>query len=92
VRILRPLLLILALPAGVLGYSLGGALVAALPLPAALEGIVGLFLPLFIGGLFMAPFLVPFFDQMAKRDLAAIQARKAAEAAAGGTAPSVKGK
>jgi hypothetical protein len=75
VQILRPLLLILALPAGVLGYSLGGALVAALPLPAALEGIVGLFLPLFIGGLFMAPFVVPFLDQMAKRDLAAIQAR-----------------
>jgi hypothetical protein len=41
--------------------------------------LILLFVPLFVAGLCMVPFLIPLFDSMAKRDLAAIQARRAAE-------------
>jgi len=80
-RFAIPALLVLSLPAGLAGYLIGGWLVAALPLPAGLVGIAQLFIPLFIAGLCMVPFLAPAFDRMAKRDLAALEARR-------GTAPS----
>jgi hypothetical protein len=35
--------------------------------------------PLFVAGLCMVPFLLPLFDRMAKRDLAAHRAQQAAE-------------
>jgi hypothetical protein len=39
--------------------------------------------PLFVAGLCMVPFLLPLFDRMAKRDLAALRAHEAAERMAG---------
>lgn len=64
-------LLVLSLPAGLVGFVLGARLVAAMSLPSGINGIAELFIPLFIGGLCMLPFLIPFFDRMAKRDLEA---------------------
>ncbi|MEO5963828.1 MAG: hypothetical protein ABIR11_00070 [Candidatus Limnocylindrales bacterium] len=92
-RILRLVLLALSLPAGLAGFVLGGKLVALVSLPDWLYGIVALFVPLLIGGLFMVPFIVLFFDNMAKRDLAAHRASEEAKAdaasalAANGTGP-----
>ncbi len=69
-RYLPNVLLVLSLPAGVLGYALGVRIVEAISLPAGVAGIVQLFVPLLIGGLFMMPFLIPFVDRKAKQDLA----------------------
>jgi hypothetical protein len=85
-RYLRPILLILSLPAGVVGYTIGAALMAAVSIPEPAGGILELFVPLFIGGLCMVPFLVPFFDAMAKRDLA----NRPRDGGPDATAPSVK--
>ena len=65
------LLLILAVPAGLLGYAVGVRIIEALPLPSGVQETLTLFAPLFVAGLFMLPFIAPFFDRMAKRDLAA---------------------
>jgi hypothetical protein len=70
-RFLPVVLLVLALPAGLLGYVLGAQLMTALALPDQVRGILVLFVPLFAAGLFMLPFVVPFFDRKAKQDLAA---------------------
>jgi hypothetical protein len=45
-----------------------------------------LFVPLFVAGLCMLPFLVPFIDRKAKQDLAA-HARSQAGATDGGDGP-----
>jgi hypothetical protein len=71
------ILAILAFPAGVIGFAVTSAVLTGLGLPDALLLIV----PLFVGGLCMAPFLLPLFDRMAKRDLAAHRAQQAADAA-----------
>ena len=42
-----------------------------------------LIVPLFVAGLFMVPFIVPLFDRMAKRDLAAHRAQQGIEPADG---------
>src|SRR3954463_3325512 len=65
------ILLALSLPAGLLGYLLGGRLVAAV---APGSTLVELFVPLFIAGLCMMPFLVPWLDRPAQADLPAIRA------------------
>jgi len=70
-RNLPTILLAASLPAGLIGYLLGGRLVAAIAPGATL---VELFVPLFIAGLCMMPFLVPWLDRRAKADLAAIRA------------------
>jgi ABC-type transport system involved in cytochrome bd biosynthesis fused ATPase/permease subunit len=70
------ILAILALPAGAIGFAITSAVLSSLGLPDALLLIV----PLFVAGLCMAPFLVPLFDRMAKRDLAAHRAQEAAKA------------
>jgi hypothetical protein len=70
-RYVPTILLVLALPAGLLGYAIGLGVTSALPLPGDARGLVGLFIPLLIAGLFMLPFLVPFVDRKAKQDLAA---------------------
>src|SRR3954452_5375975 len=72
------ILLVLSLPAGLLGYLLGGRLVAAV---APGSTLVELFVPLFIAGLCMMPFLVPWLDRRAQVDLAASRARRAASPA-----------
>ncbi|HET8784672.1 MAG TPA: hypothetical protein VFM38_03495 [Candidatus Limnocylindrales bacterium] len=73
----RPTLLaILALPAAVVGYAVGVAVVSALPLPEGLKGALLLVVPLFLAGLCMVPFLLPLFDRMAKRDLETLRASR----------------
>lgn len=69
--VIRVLLLALAVPAAVIGYSLAGQVLAALPLPEAARGLILGFLPLLAGGLCALPFLVPFVDAKAKQALAA---------------------
>ena len=70
-RHLPTILAVLALPAGLVGYTIGVAVMSALPLPGDAKGILTLFVPLFIAGLCMMPFLIPFLDRKAKQDLAA---------------------
>ena len=81
----RPTLLaILSLPAAAIGYAVTATiLTSALPREGLAEVLV-IFLPLFVAGLCMVPFLIPFVDRMAKRDL---EAHRAATAAADRTAP-----
>ena len=70
---------VLALPAGAIGYAVAWTILSGLGLADSARNLLLLFVPLFIAGLCMVPFLIPWFDAMAKRDLAAIQARRAAE-------------
>ncbi len=77
-RFVPNILLILSLPAGMAGYWVGVQVVSAV-LPDQALGIVMLFVPLLIAGLFMLPFLVPFIDRKAKQDLAAYRARQGSE-------------
>ena len=70
-RHLPTILAVLSLPAGLVGYTIGVAVMSALPLPGDAKGILTLFVPLFLAGLCMMPFLIPFFDRKAKQDLAA---------------------
>ena len=69
-RQLPTILLVLSLPAGIIGYAIGATLVSAL-MPGQTTGLVGAFVALLIAGLCMIPFLVPFLDRKAKEDLAA---------------------
>ena len=64
------MLLVLAVPAAVIGYTVAAALLAELPLPAGIRDIALLFLPLLAGGLCALPFLAPFVDHKAKQALA----------------------
>ena len=76
----RPTILaILSLPAAVIGYAVAVAILSGLPLPKGVVDLVVLFVPILVAGLCMLPFLVPFVDRMAKRDL---EAHRAASAAA----------
>ena len=77
---LPTILLILSFPAGVVGYLVGAAFVSALPLSADVSGVLDLFVPLFVAGLFMLPFLIKFFDRKAQQDLAAYRAYQASQA------------
>ena len=67
---IRNILAVLALPAGVLGYMLGVAVMGAIPVPDPIHGFLVAFGPLLVAGLCAMPFVIPFFDHMAKRDLA----------------------
>lgn len=70
-RLSPRLLLLLAIPAGIGGYALGVAVISAIPLDDEVEAVLILTVPLFVAGLCMVPFLIPSFDRMARRDLAA---------------------
>ena len=74
---------LLALPAGAIGYAVATTILSGLGLADGVGNLIVLFVPLFVAGLCMVPFLIPLFDSMAKRDLAAIQARRAAEGSHG---------
>jgi hypothetical protein len=67
---LPTILLILSLPAGALAYVAAAGILAAMPLPKGLQEFLVLFAPLFVAGLVMLPFLIPYFDRKAKADLA----------------------
>ena len=71
-------LVILALVAAVVGYAAAVAVLSALALPKGLADLLTLFVPVFIAGLCMVPFVAPLFDRMAKRDLEAHRAESAA--------------
>ena len=77
------ILAVLSFPAAALGYALALRVMDTLPLPDDTHGFLVLIVPLFIAGLVMMPFLIPFFDRKAKEDLATI-ARSREEAAARG--------
>ena len=74
---LPTILLVIALPVGLVGYFAGAALVTAL-VPSG-GGILTIFVPLLVAGLFMIPFIAPWLDHRAKADLAAIRAARAAD-------------
>ena len=76
----RPTLLaILSLPAAVIGYAVTAAvLTSALSQRGGAADLLLIFVPLFIAGLCMVPFLIPYLDRMAKRDLEAHRAEMAA--------------
>jgi hypothetical protein len=69
-RHMPTILLLLSFPAGILGYALGVRVMQSLPLGEDTRGFLVLFVPLFVAGLVMLPFLIPFFDRKAKKDLA----------------------
>ena len=72
----RPTLLaILSLPAAAIGYAVTVAvLTSALSSDEGRPELLLIFVPLFVAGLCMVPFLIPFVDRMAKRDLEAHRA------------------
>ena len=69
-RSLPTILLILSFPVGAVAYVTAARILSELPLPEWLQGFLVLFAPLFVAGLVMIPFLIPFFDRKAKADLA----------------------
>ena len=72
----RPtLLFILSLPVGAVVYTIAATVFREV-FPA--EPIVSLLVPLFVAGLAMMPFVIPFFDRKAKEDLAAHRAQQEA--------------
>jgi len=69
----------------VIGYAVTAAvLTSVLPSNEGLGGVLLIFLPLFVAALCMVPFLIPYLDRMAKRDL---EAHRAATATADRTRP-----
>ena len=77
-RSLPTVLLVLSLPVGALAYALTVQVLEAMGVADAGQGLLALFVPLFVAGLVMLPFLIPFFDRKAKADLAAYRASQAA--------------
>ena len=69
------LLAIISLPAGLAGYLVAGKALEALGIADDLGGLLLVFVPLFVAGLCMVPFIIPLVDEMAKRDLAAAPPR-----------------
>jgi hypothetical protein len=63
-------LLIMSLPAGAIAYVVATRVLSSLALPNGLSDFLVLIAPLFVAGLVMVPFLIPFFDRKAKADLA----------------------
>ena len=64
------ILLILSLPVGAVVYVTAARILGELPLEEGIKSFLVLFAPLFVAGLVMMPFLIPFFDRKAKADLA----------------------
>jgi hypothetical protein len=79
------ILLILSLPVGAVAYVTATRILGELPLPEGLKGFLVLFAPLFIAGLVMMPFLIPFFDRKAKADLAEYRRSTGSSTAGDGT-------
>ena len=79
-RVSRPTLLaILSLPAAAIGYAVTTAILSAvLPVRGGPADLLFIFVPLLVAGLCMVPFLIPFVDRLAKRDLEAHRAGTAA--------------
>jgi hypothetical protein len=73
------LLLMLSFPAGALAYALTVQGLEALQLSGDGRQILMLFIPLFVAGLVMMPFLIPYIDRKAKADLASITQQRVAD-------------
>ena len=73
------LLLVLSFPAGAVAYALTVQGLEALQLSGDGREILMLFIPLFVAGLVMMPFLIPYIDRKAKADLATITRQRVAE-------------
>src|SRR5262249_25994668 len=71
-RSMPTVLLLLSFPAGAIAYALTVRALEALELSGDGREILVLFVPLFVAGLVMMPFLIPYLDRRAKEDLAAI--------------------
>jgi hypothetical protein len=69
------LLAVLSLPAGLAGYLIAGEVLTRLGIAGGAGGLLLVFVPLFVAGLCMMPLVIPLFDEMAKRDLAAAPPR-----------------
>ena len=76
-------LAILALPAGLVGYLVAGIVITNAGLQGSVGGLLFVFVPLFVAGLCMIPFIAPILDEMAKRDLAAAPPRDDADESEG---------
>ena len=72
-RHLPTILLFLSFPAGAIGYAVTVQVMTAI-LPGTSNDLIILLAALFVAGLVMLPFLIPFFDRKAKQDLAAYRA------------------
>ena len=79
-RMLPTILLILSFPAGAVAYVATQRVLEGMTLPGGAEGFLVLIVPLFVAGLVMLPFLIPYFDRKAKEALAE-HARSQASAA-----------
>jgi len=64
------ILAFLSLPAGAVAYVITGQLVTSLLPNDGTRAFLVLVVPLFVAGLVMMPFLIPFFDRKARQDLA----------------------
>jgi len=69
-RSMPTILLILSFPAGAIAYVVATRILSSLALPNGIGDFLVLIAPLFVAGLVMLPFLIPFFDRKAKADLA----------------------
>jgi uncharacterized protein YqgC (DUF456 family) len=85
-RYLPTVLAILSFPVALAAYLLTGAVIAAVA-PSLVTSIVGIFVPLFVAGLCMIPFVAPWFDAKAKADLEHIRAMREAEEKGRGAPP-----
>jgi hypothetical protein len=88
-RSLPTVLLILSLPAGAIAYVVATSILSSLDLPNGLSDFLVLIAPLFVAGLVMVPFLIPFFDRKAKADLA--EYRRATAAGTESDSPPAEG-
>jgi hypothetical protein len=79
-RSMPTILLILSLPVGAVAYLVTAQILQSLQLPEDVRPFLVLFVPLFVAGLIMIPFLIPFFDRKAKADLAELARLRESEA------------
>ena len=68
------ILAILALPAAAIGYAVASLILSGLGLSDGAREVPDVIVPLFVAALCAVPFLLPLFDRVAKRDLAARRA------------------
>ena len=81
IRIL--VMLVLAAPAALIGYTVTAQVLSGMDLPGGVGGILIIFLPLFVGGVCAIPFLAPFVDFKAKQALANAPSRKSDDSGSG---------
>jgi hypothetical protein len=70
VQPMRYLLLALAVPVGIGAYLLTAQLIVASGIAGGMGDLLVIFLPLFVAGLAVIPFIAPFVDYKAKQALA----------------------